>query len=173
MELRETIEGWRDFYAAVANASAALVGLVFVGVSLQLARRPLDAETRLLATESVINLLHPLWASLIMLTPLAPMAQGIGLALLSLASLLATAGIVCLGTHRPRKEARLTLAYRYLVPLAAAVILAGGAIGLVTGRRFAVYAPATFVFVMFLAGTQNVWTLLLRPQGPPGPEGRP
>jgi hypothetical protein len=171
MELREAIERWRDFYAAVANASAALVGLVFVGVSIQLGRRPLGGGTRLLATESVVNLLHPLWASLIMLTPVAPAAKGAGLGLLALGSLLATAGIWYPEARRVRREPRLTFAYRYLVPLVAAAILAGGAIGMAAGRRVAVYAPAAFVFLMFLAGTQNVWALLLSPDGPSGPDG--
>jgi hypothetical protein len=63
MELRQIIEPWRDFYAAAANTSGAPVGLVFAGVSMQLARRPLDGDVRVRATESVVNLLHPLSAT--------------------------------------------------------------------------------------------------------------
>jgi hypothetical protein len=55
VDLREAIEGWNGFYAAVANAGAALLGLVFVGVSIRLARPPFDTRTRMLGTESVVN----------------------------------------------------------------------------------------------------------------------
>ena len=39
MSVAEAIEAWRDFYGAVANATAALLGLVFVGMSLHLTLR--------------------------------------------------------------------------------------------------------------------------------------
>jgi hypothetical protein len=164
MELREAIEGWREFYAAVANVGAALVGLVFVGVSIHLSRRPLDTETRNLGLEAVINLLHPLLASLIMLLPVEPALQGMSLLLLALAELASTGRLAYVQTRQPRRESQLMVAYRYFVPLVATAVLTVGALGLVVGWQFAIYAPAVFVFLMFIAGTQNAWDLLLGPR---------
>lgn len=166
--LRETIEGWTGFYAAVANAGAALLGLVFVAVSIRLARPPLDTRTRMLGTESVVNLLHPVLAALGMLLPIEPAALGVGLLILSSASVAATAGIAYVQIRQPSHERRLWLTYRYFIPLLAAVILTVGAIGLIVGWRDAIYAPALYVFLMLIIGTQNAWDLLLgRPEGRP------
>jgi hypothetical protein len=168
VDLREAIEGWNGFYAAVANASAALLGLVFVGVSIRLARPPLDTRTRMLGTESVVNLLHPVLAALGMLLPVEPAAQGFGLLILSTAGIAATTGIAYVQIRQPSHERRLWLAYRYFIPLLAAVILTVGAIGLIVGWRVAIYAPALYVFLMLIIGTQNAWDLLLgRPEGRP------
>lgn len=167
MELREAILGWRDFYAALANVGAALVGLVFVGVSIHLARRPLAPDTRVLGVEAVVNLLHPLLAALAMLVPARPAAQGAGLLLLALAGLYTTARLARAAARGPRREPRVVLAYRYLTPLLAEAILLAGAIGLVAGLGVAVYAPATFAFLMLIVGIQNAWDLLLGDRGPP------
>jgi hypothetical protein len=59
----------------VANAGAALLGLVFVGVSIHLSARSLETETRLLGAESVTNLLYPLLVGLVMLVPVDPAVQ--------------------------------------------------------------------------------------------------
>jgi hypothetical protein len=60
---------WREFYAAVANASAALVGLVFVGLSIRLSRRGLEPSAKALGLVSLANLLYPLYVSVAMLLP--------------------------------------------------------------------------------------------------------
>ncbi|HEX6290953.1 MAG TPA: hypothetical protein VFZ66_17340 [Herpetosiphonaceae bacterium] len=161
MEVREAITAWREFYAAVANVGAALVGLVFVGVSIHLSRRPLDNATRMLGADAVINLLHPLLAALGMLLPVPPTVQGIGLLILALEGLREIARVAYVLARQPSRGSWLTLAYRCFVPLVAAAVLAVGALGLLAGWTFAVYAPAVFVFLMFIVGTQNAWDLLL------------
>jgi hypothetical protein len=65
------LESWHDFYLAVGSASAALLGLLFVGVSINLAsvtaaERP-DLRTR--ADLAFSNLLYLLSVSLIVLIP--------------------------------------------------------------------------------------------------------
>lgn len=39
MIVAETIDAWREFYGAVANATAALLGLTFVDISFHLTLR--------------------------------------------------------------------------------------------------------------------------------------
>lgn len=101
----------RDFYIAVAGAGAALVGLVFVGASIQLSNRPLDSRIRM-ATMAVVNLLHPLIASLIMLVPGSPQVLGAGLLTLALAGLVGAIGIDRAELRQPRIESRFWLVYR-------------------------------------------------------------
>lgn len=45
----ETISEWHGFYGAVAGVGATLVGLVFVAISIHVARSPADTRTRRLA----------------------------------------------------------------------------------------------------------------------------
>jgi hypothetical protein len=65
------VESWHDFYLAVGSASAALLGLLFVGVSINLssiaAAERVDLRTR--ADAAFSNLLYLLSLSLIVLIP--------------------------------------------------------------------------------------------------------
>ena len=161
MDLREAVEGWAGFYGAAANAGAALLGLVFVGVSIRLARPPLDTKTRMLGTESAVDLLHPVLVSLGMLLPIEPAAQGIGLLVLSVVGIATHITLAYIQIHQPEQERALWLAYRYFIPLVAAIILGLGAVGFIVGWRLGLYAPAVYVFLMLIVGTQNAWDLLL------------
>jgi hypothetical protein len=66
-----SLQSWHDFYLAVASAAAALLGLLFVGVSIRLAtlRGPRRAEVRDLANLAFSNLLYLLGLSLVVLIP--------------------------------------------------------------------------------------------------------
>ena len=65
------LDSWHDFYLATASASAALLGLLFVGVSINLssitAAERIDLRTR--ANLAFSNLLYLLGLSLIVLVP--------------------------------------------------------------------------------------------------------
>jgi modulator of FtsH protease len=65
------LSGWHDFFLASAGATAALLGLLFVGVSINLgaiaAAERLDLRTR--AGQAFVNLVFVLVISLIMLIP--------------------------------------------------------------------------------------------------------
>ncbi len=113
MGLVEALVAWRDFYMVVAGASATLVGLVFVGISID------RAQARL-----------------------------------------------------PRHEPRVVIAYRFVVPLVAEVVLAVGAVAMIAGARPGVSAPAAYVVLMFVVGTENAWDLLLG-SGGITPNGQP
>lgn len=67
------VDSWHDFYIAVGSASAALLGLLFVGVSINLssiaAGKRADVRTR--ADLAFSNLLYLLCLSLIVLIPSA------------------------------------------------------------------------------------------------------
>jgi hypothetical protein len=83
-----SILGWHDFFLATAGASAALLGLLFVGVSINLAtiaaaeRIDLRARARL----AFANLLYVLGISLLMLIP-DPEPHGLGAGIAAIAGL--------------------------------------------------------------------------------------
>lgn len=66
-----TVLGWHDFFLAAAGASAALLGLLFVGVSINLAAIAADErlDLRARAGQAFTNLVFVLLISLIMLIP--------------------------------------------------------------------------------------------------------
>jgi hypothetical protein len=70
-EFQTAVGSWHDFYLAVGSASAALLGLLFVGVSINLssitAAERVDLQTK--ANLAFSNLLYLLCLSLIVLIP--------------------------------------------------------------------------------------------------------
>lgn len=77
-----TLLGWHDFFLAAAGASAALLGLLFVGVSINLSVIAADerVDLRARAGQAFTNLVFVLLIGLIMLIP-NPDARLLGLAL--------------------------------------------------------------------------------------------
>ena len=65
------VDSWHDFYIAVGSASAALLGLLFVGVSINLSSIAVAkrADVRTRADLAFSNLLYLLCVSLIILIP--------------------------------------------------------------------------------------------------------
>jgi hypothetical protein len=123
MSVSEALAEWRDFYAAVAEAGGALLGLLFVAITIRLDRHPHDRHARALAMGAIVALLHPLLASLVMLMPVAAPAQGVALLVIATSGLIATVRIASFETHHPGRESRLAAAYRYFLPLAAVLPL--------------------------------------------------
>jgi hypothetical protein len=77
-----TVLGWHDFFLAAAGASAALLGLLFVGVSINLSVIAADerVDLRARAGQAFTNLVFVLLIGLIMLIP-EPVARLLALAL--------------------------------------------------------------------------------------------
>lgn len=161
MGIGSAIEGWRDFYGAVANATAALLGLVFVGMSLHLTLRRAPALVRSLALASAITLIQPLLVSFVMLVPIgAPAVHAAGSVIVA-AVLAVELGVVLRIHLRSHAEPTGWLIYRFGIPIAAAVLLAGGAIGMLLGWPPALWTPALFVFATIVVGVQDAWDLLI------------
>jgi hypothetical protein len=159
----ETIDAWRDFYGAVANATAALLGLVFVGLSLHLTLRRAPTPVRSLALASAITLIQPLLVSLVMLIPTgAPVVHAAGSIVVALV-LVVELGVVLRIEWRSRAEATGWLVYRFAIPLAASAVLIAGGVGMLLGWPLAVWAPAVFVFATVIVGVQDAWDLLISP----------
>jgi modulator of FtsH protease len=161
MSLSGALLEWRDFYAVVGNAGAALLGLTFVAISIHVGRHPLDLRTRAPGTIAILALLHPVLASLVMLLPVAALVQGIVLLVMAGPGLVMATRIASFETRHPGRETRFMVAYRYFLPLAAEVILALAALALIVGSRLGLYALPVFMALMFIVGTQTAVDLLL------------
>ena len=154
MSVSEALVDWRDFYASVAEAGGALLGLLFVAITIRLDRHPHDRHARALAMGAILALLHPLLASLVMLMPVAAPAQGTALLVLATSGLVVTVKIASFETH-----------------LAAEVLLALAALALLVDSRLGLYALPVFMTLMFIVGSQDAIDLLLgttmgvRPRG--------
>ena len=160
MSVSEALVEWRTFYAAVAEAGGTLLGLVFVAITIHLGRHPLDVRTRALGIGAILALLHPLLASLVMLLPIAPVVQGIVLLVIATSGLAATVRIASFETRHPGREPRFVVAYRYFLPLAAEVMLALAALGLLLDSQLGLYALPVFLTLMLIVGTQDAIDLL-------------
>jgi modulator of FtsH protease len=167
----ESLVDWRDFYSAVAEAGGALLGLLFVAITIRLDRHPRDVHARALGMGAIVALLHPLLASLAMLLPVAAPAQGIALLVLATSGLIATVRIASFETRHPGRETRLAAVFRYFLPLAAEVLLALAALALLVESQLGLYALPVFMTLMFIVGTQDAidlllgTTLVVRPKG--------
>lgn len=152
---------WTDFAVAVAGSSAALSGLLFVAVSINVARIVALPALPARAGQTLIQLVIPLVASLFMLVPQSATALGLELAGVGL-----TAGGALLWLNRPATRSaeepvagwtmvRLIPALAVLVglPVAGLTLIAG------VGGGLAWITPV--VMVAFVGGLANAWVLLI------------
>ena len=151
MSVSEALVEWRDFYSAVAEAGGALLGLVFVAITIQLDRRPRDLHARALGMGAILALLHPLLASLVMLWPVEPVVQGVTLLVIATSGLVGTVQIASFERGHPGGETRFTSAFRYFLPLAAEVLLMVAAVAFMLDSRLGVYTLPVFMTLMYIA----------------------
>jgi hypothetical protein len=161
------LDTWHDFYLAVASASAALLGLLFVGVSINLAaitaaERP---DLRAHADLAFSNLLYLLGLSLVILVPGSD-ASTITISF----SVIATLGLlrilrraVALARHgRAMRDRRATFR-RLGWTVAADVLLLYVAVSLAgTGDAGWLIVTPIVVGILLLGAADVSWDLLVR-----------
>jgi modulator of FtsH protease len=159
-------EGWGDLFLAAAGATAALSGLIFVGLSVNI-RTVLDADQRDgqnfltgRALEALAALLIVLVISLVGLTPDIPrwalvtfiLVTGLGSATSPVRALLASRQSAAIGAPL---VLRLVTAAGFTVTL----LLSG--VTLATGHGGGLYwLPVAFVLAIIIAAV-NAWVLLV------------
>jgi hypothetical protein len=160
MQVEDAIGQWSDFYVAATGASAVLLGLVFVGLSIHFDRSRRGLPVRGLAIEAATSLFYPLIISLAMLIPEGrPQAQAVLLTTIAVFGFWAS-GAAFLEARRRRPQP-IALVLRFLVPWLAMVVLAVAGLGLALTWAPALWLVAAVVFVHLTVGTQNAWDLLL------------
>lgn len=152
-------EGWSDFLVASAGATAALTGLVFVAISINLTRILELAGVPLRALRTLVVLANALLVSLLALAPDPSNAQlGIPLLALGLAGWIVANVLTrreSAGGHRPDQTANVVLTQAATLPFVVAGIsvwagAGGGLTWLLVG-----------VLLSLVAGLANAWVLLV------------
>lgn len=167
MSYQAEVAGWHDFYIMAGTASATLVGLLFVGLSLHLQIVITASEVRSLARVTLANFGAVLFAALFIVIPQGPTAAGSQLIGVGLVSLV-IAGPSLVAAVRSREwsfqmsvmqRLRVTLRFglsslSYLAIIAAGILLLSS-----VSAAFSVLLIATVL--LLVVSLRNTWDLLV------------
>jgi modulator of FtsH protease len=155
-----TTEGWSDFLVAAAGASAALAGLVFVGISINLARIIAIPGLPARAGQTIVVLANALALSLVALAP-TDSRVGLGLEILVVA-VAGWLGVVLIqartgedATVRAHRRNAVVLAQLATLPF----IVCG--VSVLTEGGGGLYWMQAGVILSLLVGLGNGWVLLV------------
>lgn len=160
-----TVLAWHDFYLAAAGASAALLGLLFVGVSINLSTIAAAERVDLRARSGLAfsNLLYVLGISLSLLAA-QPESHGVAIGLGAIAALgliRTTRHLVSVMRARHRIDFISTLR-RVGWTLIADVLLAGVALGLyTTGDGHYLELLLAVTFILLIGAADVAWEMLV------------
>ncbi len=153
------LAAWTDFANTVAGGAAALAGLLFVGLSMNLAEVlkypgvPARAAVTLGLTVAIL------------LTAIFVATPGQYPRLLALeigvVGICVVVGALVAGRHQRQESSRARALYLTLVPLVPAVLLIAGAVSLWLQRGGGLYWVTASVTTGFVAATANAWVLLV------------
>lgn len=150
---------WSDLFVAAAGASAALAGLLFVAISINLERIIDEKGLAERGLEAVLTLVSVLVVSIVCLIP--GQSQGVlGAELFVVAAALAFAilkPIRAQPAHAPRNY----ILGRWALRLMGTVPLLIGAISVMIGDGGGLYWVVAGIVFAILAGTSNAWVLLV------------
>lgn len=161
------VSGWHDFYMLAGTASATLVGLLFVGLSLHLRVVITSPEVRSLARVTLANFGAILFVTLFMVIPddestaaFALIASGVASLLIASPSLVAAAqrGGWSLEMRR-RDRARLILRFGLSAASFVAIVVAGGLLFSSSSSAFTWLVVA--ILVLLIVSLRNTWDLLV------------
>ncbi|HEX2421405.1 MAG TPA: hypothetical protein VHL55_07380 [Acidimicrobiia bacterium] len=155
---------WQSFFESTAAASGVLLGLLFVAVSLLANRPERTASIFHMVNQSVIALLYPLIASLVMLIPSGvPTVQAVAAILggtVGLAGSIGNALRVRRISGLPEPSER---PIRYLPAALGSGFYFASGFALLADRRIGIFGVVLASFLMILSGTQNTRDLLFGP----------
>ena len=147
---------WHDFAVMLGGAAAALTGLVFVAVSLQLATLARDSKLRHRASTSVLFLFTIVAASAAILAPQSPRALGAEfLALVLTASIFGYRGVLAAGEQRDNFGRLLLLVS---TPTSLFGILAD--ISLIVERGYGLYIATPCLVITLGITLASAWAVL-------------
>jgi hypothetical protein len=164
---RATVSGWHDFYILAGTASATLVGLLFVGLSLHLRIVITSPEVRSLARVTLANFGAILFVTLFMVIPddestaaFALIASGVASLVIASPSLVAAAQRGGRSPQMQRRDrARLILRFGLSAASFAAIIVAGGLLFSSSSSAFTWLVVA--ILVLLIISLRNTWDLLV------------
>jgi multidrug transporter EmrE-like cation transporter len=166
----ESIDSWRDFYMLPGSASATLVGLIFVAVTLHIdviAEAKKSSDIRMLAEEIFINFLMILSFAFIFLIP-SDTPTGVGYPLLILGTIqIVHTAILWLRFLRSRGEHRVfassMILSGLLIPntICYLTLIVIGADVLQGGTHYLGWMVMVIVWLT-ISAVKNTWHLMMR-----------
>ena len=160
-----TLASWHDFYVTMGTASASLIGLLFVALSINLdaVTGPSRDDLRAFAEQAFSSFSLVLLIAVLFLIPTGG-PSSIGVAYLVLAAgggarMLRRAPVV----WRALQQGRLgtALFWRFILPAAALVGLFASGVGLVIGQPSALYWLVAVIIGLLMSAARSSWDLLL------------
>ena len=156
------VEPWSDFAVATAGAAAALAGLLFVAVSINL--QVIVGSTHLpgRAAQALIMLATPVFLSLSMLVP-GQGSTALGVEMIAIAVLVGSSlGRLARPSHRAREQPVAAWLVTGVVPSAVLLLSPTAAgVGLMTSSLGGLYWVPVTVCVALIGGLINAWALLI------------
>jgi modulator of FtsH protease len=163
----DDIGAWHDFYVSLVTAAAALLGLLFVALSLHIRAlsAPANAELRSVARSIFLGYVGALGIGFCALLPQTTRALGVELLLLFIVSTAlfvaaARAGLRATGVGFERRVTVL----QFVAGFGFVVVTNGAAIGVIAEQPTALYVIAASAIVGLLWGVFNTWELIFRMQ---------
>jgi modulator of FtsH protease len=156
------VEGWHDFAVAEAGASAALAGLIFVGVSINLQELMRVPAVLLRAAAALALLLSVLVMSSLVLVP-DQSTRTLGFELLGV-GVVSWAFVTTASVRSMRKierEYRVNAALQSLMRQVATVPVLIGAILLITGHSGGMYWVLLAIVAAFVVTIAEAWVILV------------
>jgi hypothetical protein len=151
---------WSDLFVAAAGASAALAGLVFVAVSINVERILAFAGLPERALATVMLLLSVVLSSLVGLVP-GQDRTALGLELLALALAFGVLVVFLVRGRTGVDEARSKVIGRIALMLAGTVPFVIGAVSLLAEAGGGLYWIAAGIAAAIVGGVANAWVLLV------------
>jgi hypothetical protein len=154
------MSAWHDFFVAEAGASAALAGLLFVALSLNIARILKDAWLVPRAAQSIGALMIALLISLIALVPLTLNQAGLWWLIVGCAGTAFAARATVAQATVPEKYRRYTIG-NAVANLVLYVALVTGALIVTSENPVGINVVTFAVIYALLYGVYNAWVLLV------------
>ena len=166
----QTVANWHDFYHVVGDAAAALMGLLFVSLSLNadVIARKANADLRALAAQTFTSFICLIMFAVLFLIP-DQGKLGLGLPMLGidLIVLFVTARHFLQAIRkRARPWGRGQLALRFAIPVFCLVTIFVVAITVLLGQTGGLYWFVPVTILLIWDASLNAWDLLLRLREP-------
>ena len=170
-----TLASWHDFYVTMGTASASLIGLLFVALSINLEAITGGSrdELRAFAEQAFLSFSLVLLIAVVFLIPTnAPDSLGVAFLVLGIVGgvrMLLRAPAIWRGRRGRLGQVAF---WRFILPAAALVGLIVSAIGFMIDERSALYWLVFVIIGLLLSAARSSWDLLVRVsedrRNPPG-----